>query len=126
MGELGPVRYSDLPDVYGAHDVFAFPSISETFGHPMAEALAAGIPIVAADTAVNREVLGDAALYHAPLRASELAAAVRRLDADPTERERLVAGGRKRAEAMFDWNSHVDNLLRVFEDVLRARRQATR
>lgn len=121
--ELGPVNYADLPEVYGAHDVFAFPSISETFGHPMAEALAAGIPILAADTPVNREVLGDAALYHAPLRPSAFAAVLRRLDADPTERDRLIANGRKRAETMLDWESHVDHLLRIFEDVLRAGRR---
>lgn len=121
--ELGPVNYADLPEVYRTHDVFAFPSISETFGHPMAEALAAGIPILAADTPVNREVLGDAALYHAPLRPSAFAAVLRRLDADPTERDRLIASGRKRAETMLDWESHVDHLLRIFEDVSRARRR---
>ena len=116
--EMGPIGYDALPAAYADHDVFAFPSIHETFGHPMAEALAAQIPIVAAETAINREVLGDCALYHTPLRPGEIAAAVRRLDASPAERDRLRGQGRQRAEAMFDWETHADRLLQEFAGAL--------
>jgi len=120
--ELGSVPYADLPALYAAHDVFVFPSVSETFGHPMVEAMAAGIPVVAAETTINREILGECAHYYTPLRFSELAEAIRRLDAVPAERQRLVVEGRKRAETRFDWETHVDRLLQVFEGILRARR----
>jgi glycosyltransferase involved in cell wall biosynthesis len=120
--ELGSVPYADLPALYAAHDVFVFPSVSETFGHPMVEAMAAGIPVVAAGTAINREILGECAHYYTPLRFSELAETIRRLDAAPVERERLVAEGRRRAETRFDWETHVDQLLKTFEDVARRSR----
>lgn len=118
---MGPVPYQDLPATYADHDVFIFPSVSETFGHPMIEALASGIPVVAADVAVNREVLGDAALYFTPFRPSSLADCLRRLDSDPALRERLVAEGRRRVTSSFDWDDHVDRLLDRFEQVARTR-----
>jgi glycosyltransferase involved in cell wall biosynthesis len=114
---LGRVGYDQLPAMYAEHDVFVFPSVSETFGHPMIEALASGIPVVAADVPVNREVLGDAALYFTPFRHSELAAQLRRLDADPALRQRLTEAGRLRATASFDWNDHVSRLLDLFEQL---------
>ncbi len=116
---LGAIPYDELPDAYAGHDVFVFPSVSETFGHPMVEALASGIPVVAADIAVNREVLGDAALYYAPFRPSELAACLRRLDGDPELRDQLVQEGRKRAVTHFSWDGHVDRLVACFEQVAR-------
>ncbi len=54
-GALDP---SALPDIYASSDAFVFPSPTETQGLVLAEALAAGLPVVAADGAVNREVLG--------------------------------------------------------------------
>ena len=120
--ELGAVPYASLAALYRDHDVFVFPSISETFGHPMVEAMAAGIPVIAADTAINREILGDCARYYPPLRSSALADAIRALDAAPADRERMVAKGRERVEKQFDWETHVDRLLAEFESVLRARR----
>ena len=120
--ELGPISFDDLPIAYATHDVFVFPSVSETFGHPMAEALAAKIPIVAAGTAINREILGDCAAFYTPLRPSELAAAIRNIDADPGERERRTERGWRRVKELFDWERYVDDLLRMFEDITRVRR----
>jgi 1,2-diacylglycerol 3-alpha-glucosyltransferase len=54
----GALEPSALPDVYASSDAFVFPSPTETQGLVLAEALAAGLPVVAADGAVNREVLG--------------------------------------------------------------------
>ena len=115
--QLGPVDYRQLPTAYATNDVFIFPSISETFGHPMVEAMASDIPIVAADTSVNREVLGEAALYYTPFRPSELASCLRQLDQDPALRATLVTAGRQRATAHFDWEQHVDRLMALFDQL---------
>lgn len=53
-GALDPAA---VPDLYAASDAFVFPSPTETQGLVLAEAMAAGLPIVAVDTPVNREVL---------------------------------------------------------------------
>jgi 1,2-diacylglycerol 3-alpha-glucosyltransferase len=71
----GPVQPAEMPDVYAAADVLLFPSISETQGLVLVEALAAGLPVVAVDTPQTREVVGQAALL-APAQARELARAL--------------------------------------------------
>jgi len=114
---LGRRAYGDLPGLYGSHDVFVFPSVSETFGHPMAEAMSSGLPILAADTAVNREICGDAALYFNPFSAQELWAKLKQLDADPGLRDKLSKEGRKRALAFFKWDDHVERLIAILETI---------
>lgn len=56
VGALPPAA---LPDVYASADAFVFPSTTETQGLVLAEALAAGLPVVAVDTPASREVLGE-------------------------------------------------------------------
>lgn len=116
---LGRHDYAGLPDLYRSHDVFVFPSVSETFGHPMVEALSMAMPVVVADTAVNREICGDAALYFRPFSPGGLAEQLRRLDADPDLRLELRERSRRRAIEKFTWQSHVDRLITIFEETRR-------
>jgi glycosyltransferase involved in cell wall biosynthesis len=118
---LGRHPYQALPDLYNSHDVFVFPSVSETFGHPMAEAMSSGLPLAVADTPVNREICGDAALYFQPFSVSGLVEAVRALDRDPELRRRLGEIGRARALRLFGWDDHVDRLVATFEAVAAGR-----
>lgn len=115
-GELSltPKSYEDLPHLYHQHDVFVFPSVNETFGHPLVEAMASGIPVVAADIGVHREVCGDCALYFPPFSAEIMADQIQRLGKDPALRQTLISKARKRALEMFAWNDHVERLLNVF------------
>lgn len=113
----GEIPYEELPDVYRRHDLFVFPSLSETFGHPLTEAMSTGTPIVAADTAVHREVCKDAAVYHSPLSSSDLAHQIRWLDADERLRRANVEKGLGYVGADYPWEAHVDRLLDSFEQV---------
>lgn len=112
---LGNIPYLELPTIYKNHDVFVFPSLSETFGHPLAEAMGLGIPVIAADTPVHREVCGDAALYHNPLSPADFVRQIIRLDADSNLREKAINNGRANVLQSFSWESHVDRLLTDFE-----------
>ena len=118
---LGHYPYRSLPELYRSHDVFVFPSVSETFGHPMAEALSVGIPIVAADTRINREICGDAAIYFSPFKAGELSEQVKRLDGDPGLRTSLQKAAAKRGQNFCDWGNHVDRLINTFDHAVKAR-----
>ncbi|HEX3466946.1 MAG TPA: glycosyltransferase [Candidatus Elarobacter sp.] len=66
LGVAGRVRFAGvlarelLPDVYASVDAFVFPSTTDTQGLVLAEALAAGLPVVAAASEASRDVLGDA------------------------------------------------------------------
>ncbi|HLI97664.1 MAG TPA: glycosyltransferase [Candidatus Baltobacteraceae bacterium] len=57
---LGPVERAELPDLYASADAFVFPSVTETQGLVLVEALAAGAWVVAADAKPVREVLDGA------------------------------------------------------------------
>ena len=77
---LGDVTRTDIADLLAASDLFVFPSAWETFGLAAVEAAMAGIPIVAADLAVLREVLSadgvTAATFVAPSDVAGWAAAI--------------------------------------------------
>ena len=118
---MSPTNYEDLPDLYHQHDVFVFPSVNETFGHPLVEAMASGIPVVAADIGVHREVCGDCALYFPPFSFQGLADQVLKLQSDPELRNTLIDKARRRAMDAFAWSGHVERLLSVLEKASHSR-----
>lgn len=63
---LSSVPRSRISELLEESDCFVYPSLCESFGFPMVEAASAGLPIVAAGTAINREMLGSGALYFPP------------------------------------------------------------
>jgi glycosyltransferase involved in cell wall biosynthesis len=111
---LGPVSSGEVHELYREGDIFVFPSVCESFGHPMVEAMVHGLPIVAADTPVNREVCGEAALYFRALDPEDLAEKVILLGRDQALREELGTMGRRRAATCFRWENHVGRLLGAF------------
>jgi glycosyltransferase involved in cell wall biosynthesis len=123
---LGSRSYSSLPTLYREHDVFVFPSVSETFGHPMAEALSSGLYLIAADTAITREICGDSALYFRPFSATELCDRLIDLDHDPALRGRMAERARERAVSLFKWSDHVDRLVDLFHSLVEQRKRRAR
>jgi glycosyltransferase involved in cell wall biosynthesis len=63
---VGALPSAALPDVYASGDAFVFPSTTETQGLVLAEALAAGLRVVAIDTPASRDVLGGRGRLVAP------------------------------------------------------------
>lgn len=108
---LGPLGQQQVQELYGEGDLFVFPSLCESFGHPMVEAMAHGLPILVSNTPVNRELCGDAAVYFSPLSAEDLAQQVRALAQDPALIGKLGAVGRERAATLFVWDGHVQRIL---------------
>jgi glycosyltransferase involved in cell wall biosynthesis len=113
---VGPVGGEAVLGLYPEGDIFVFPALCESFGQPMAEAMAHGLPIVASDTPVNREVCADAAVYFSPLSAEELACQVKAVAQDPALMRKLGAAGRERAATVFRWDRHVQRILQYAGD----------
>ena len=67
---------SKLRDIYSAADVLLFPSKEEGFGIPMIEAMASGLPVVASNIPITKEILKDAGIFVSSYDASEYAEAV--------------------------------------------------
>lgn len=100
VGELRPARVHEF---LAAGDVFAFASLSETFGLSAVEAAIAGLPVVASDLPVLREVLtnGDgqcAGLFAAPQNPVAFRTAIASLFEQPQLGERLSQAGRRLRE----------------------------
>ena len=115
--QLGSVDYDSLKQRYHNASIFVFPSISETFGFPLVEAMACGLPIIAADTTINREICGPAALYHAPHDPESVAQRVHELATRPDLYSWLSSEGRMRAEKMFDWRRHLNKTVDILRDL---------
>jgi glycosyltransferase involved in cell wall biosynthesis len=112
--ELGAVPYHLLHHVYRACDLYVTPAYVETFAHPLVEAMAAGLPVVASDLAVHREVCGDAALYFSPFSPDLLAQAVCRVAMSPELSGKLSERGLARS-ADFSWKQHVSEIVSIAE-----------
>src|SRR5579884_1799488 len=100
----------------GVRLLFVHPSLCESFGFPLVEAMAHGLPVVAADLPVHREMCGAAALYYRATDPAGLAEAVHRLAGDAAARAELGRAGRERARD-FSWEKHVDAVMQLAREV---------
>ncbi len=112
----------DLRALFAACDAFVFPSLYEGFGLPPLEAMAAGAPVVCANTASLPEVVGDAALLVNPRDVGELANAIERVITDRALRDELRARGFAQA-ARFSWERAARETLAVYAQVAGGGRQ---
>lgn len=95
----------EVPSVYAQAAVTVFPSRYEGFGLPAVEAMAAGSPLILADTSSLPEVGGDAALYFPPGDARSLANRLREVLSDDASRADLHTRGLEQA-ARFTWSGY--------------------
>src|SRR5262249_48414822 len=121
---VGGVAYERVPDWYRHAEVFAFPSLLETFGHPLLEAMSAGTPVLASDTPVSREIGGDAAHYADARDPEALSRGLEELLFDAALRERLVRRGAARV-ADFSWDASARRHLALFDATAAAGRRGT-
>jgi len=113
----GFVTDADLPALYSAATLFAYPSLYEGFGLPALEAMACGTPVVTADASALPEVVGDAGLLVDPTDENAIAAGINRLLADRDLQRRLSVAGKRRA-AQFTWDNSARQLLAIYRRLL--------
>jgi glycosyltransferase involved in cell wall biosynthesis len=109
----GFVADEDLPALYSAARVYAYPSTYEGFGLPLLEAYACGTPVVTSTAACLPEVAGDAALLVSPTDVDALAVALHQAATDDALRTRLIARGFERVKG-FTWARAAQQLLETY------------
>ncbi len=120
--ELGTVPYRSLHHLYRACHVYATPAYAESFAHPLVEAMSSGLPVVASDLPVHREICRDAATYFPCFSPDALAERVVQIHQSPELAETLSRNGLKRAQD-FRWDTHVERLLALAHELVRANPQ---
>ena len=108
--ELGAVPYEVLHHVYRACDVYVTAAYTETFAHPLVEAMASGLPIVASDLPVHREVCRDAALYFPTFDHEALAQCLETLVEAKKDGSMPLQSGRRQAME-FSWPAHLQRMI---------------
>jgi glycosyltransferase involved in cell wall biosynthesis len=116
---MGRLPHAQVGNSMAGHDVLVSPSLAETFGFPLIEAMASGVPVVASDTEVHREVCGDAAIYFNPRDPDDLCRRLTELDQDPDLRKRLCKLGSARVREKYTWERHTKEMLACFERLAR-------
>lgn len=106
-----------LQQAYRAADLFVLPSRFEGYGMVYAEALAAGLPVIACNVGPMPELIGaEAGLFVPPDDVAALAAALDQMIRDPALRTKLAAGAHERSHQLPTWNDTTTG----FEQALRA------
>lgn len=113
---LGYVPENDLPGLTAGAAAFVYPSLYEGFGFPVAQAMAAGAPVITSNNSCLPEIVSDAAILIDPRSASEIASALTRLFESESLRSDLAARGRTRGQA-FRWEKCATESLHFFRSV---------
>jgi len=112
----GYVTNTDLPAIYSQCSVFLYPSLRESFGIPLLEGMACGVPVITSNTSSMPEIAGDAAFIIDPYKPEEITAAMVRLTSDETLRKELITRGIPQA-AKFSWRAMAENVLEIYREI---------
>ncbi len=112
----GYIPNGDLPSVYSGAFAFLYPSLRESFGIPMLEAMACGTPVVASRTSAMPEVAGEGALLVDPENADEIAERLLRLESDDALYREQREYGLERVKG-FSWEKSARRLLEIYREV---------
>jgi glycosyltransferase involved in cell wall biosynthesis len=116
---VGAVPLEETVNFYRAADVFVYPSLNETFGLPILEAMACGCPVVTSDTSAMPETAGGAAVLSDPGEPATILRAI--LEAVGPGRDHLRELGLKRA-SQFTWGATAASTLDVYREAAERRR----
>lgn len=117
---VGGLRLEETVNFYQAADVFVYPSLNETFGLPILEAMACGCPVVTSDASAMPETAGGAAVLADPKEPESIARAI--IEAIAPGNDRLRDMGLARA-AEFTWGATGASTLDVYREVAANRKR---
>jgi glycosyltransferase involved in cell wall biosynthesis len=114
---VGYLETREIRALMAASVALVLPSLEEGFGLPVAEAMAAGLPVVCSRGSALEEVAGDAATLVNPLDTRSIADGIEEVLDDPAWASRQRAKGLERSR-LFDWDATAAKTLEFYRKVL--------
>ena len=102
--------------MYNAATLFLYPSLRESFGLPILEAMACGVPVITSNTSSMPEVAGDAAELVDPFKFEDISNAIANLIESKALRERNIEKGLARSR-QFTWRASAEKLLNIYQSI---------
>lgn len=112
----GYVINTDLPAIYSLCTIFLYPSLRESFGIPMLEAMGCGVPVITSNTSSMPEVAGDAAHIINPYNPEEITEGIIKILADAAYYETLCKKGIERNK-LFSWKNMAEQVLVLYNEI---------
>lgn len=112
----GYVVNTDLPAIYCQSQAFLYPSLRESFGIPMLEAMSCAVPVITSNTSSMPEVAGDAAMIINPYKPEEITTAMITLMNNEGLKQELIKAGKQQA-AKFSWKAMAEDVLKIYAEV---------
>lgn len=112
----GYIANADLAALYNGAFAFLYPSLRESFGIPMLEAMACGTPIIAGNTSAMPEVAGEGALLADPFSTAGITKKILQLEEDKLFYQQQVAYGLERSR-LFSWRNTAESLLEIYKGI---------
>ena len=112
----GYIVNSDLPYIYSNAFGFLYTSLRESFGIPLLEGMACGVPVITSNTSSMPEIGGPDAILINPENSDEITDMMLRLETDEDFYRQQQAIGLERAK-LFSWRKTAENLLKLYEEV---------
>ncbi|SMD12931.1 glycosyltransferase family 4 protein [Pedobacter nyackensis] len=114
----GYIPSEEMPQLYNSSTLFLYPSLRESFGLPILEAMACGVPVITSNTSSMPEVAADAALFVDPFDHLNITDQIDYILSQPELMTEMKAKGVKRA-AKFTWKSSAEQLLEVYQELIK-------
>jgi len=109
----GFIASDAMPLMYNTATLFLYPSLRESFGLPILEAMGCNTPVITSNTSCMPEIAADAALLIDPFSVQEITDGIKLLLSDKKMREELSSKGLARA-AEFSWKAAAEKLLDIY------------
>lgn len=116
---IGYVPNNELPQIINLSTLFLYPSLRESFGIPILEGMACGVPVITSNTSSMPEVAGNAALLIDPNDYTSIVSAIEELLNNTSLRESLIKKGLARA-TKFSWLEMAKKYLSLYNEVYQA------
>lgn len=109
----GYVANTDLPAIYSQSELFLYPSLRESFGIPILEAMASGAPVITSNTSSMPEIAGKAGIMIDPYQPEQITTAMKIVSSEINLKAEMIREGILQA-TKFSWKTMAEEVLNIY------------